>query len=410
MSGSVSKDDHEAFSEQVTGAGNPLLVSARSAFNSNDFLKAVELYSQLLAIDPSNAEYLVGRAHAHTKAENYAEGKKDANTAIDVARSDEDKWRETIFKAFLRSGVASFHMGNYQEAKNCFLQGKEQPLADEKGIRQWMWWCDEKMEKLKAKRADTGGESAAAATAEQTTTTPDLGEKSLPKPAATPQATSKVKYDFYQTEVQLVIEIRIKGLRPDDVKVNFGACELRVEAENVNAVAYGVDRYQLHLARLSYPVAPDRCSFKVMSTKIEVRLAKKDGIRWASLEGAGTAPPANTTAVAAATQPKSVEGTANSEAAPPRPPAYPTSKPGARNWDRIEKEIEAELEQDKPEGEQALNELFQKIYKDADDDTRRAMNKSFQESGGTVLSTNWSDIQKEKTEVKPPDGMEYKKW
>ena len=81
-----------------------------------------------------------------------------------------------------------------------------------------------------------------------------------------------------------------------------------------------------------------------------------------------------------------------------------------KNWDRIAVDIEKELENDKPEGEAALNEMFQKIYSNADDNTKRAMNKSFQESGGTVLSTNWSDIGKEKTDVKPPDGMEYKKW
>jgi suppressor of G2 allele of SKP1 len=38
------------------------------------------------------------------------------------------------------------------------------------------------------------------------------------------------------------------------------------------------------------------------------------------------------------------------------------------------------------------------------------MNKSYMESGGTVLSTNWDEIGKEKTPVKPPDGMEFKKW
>lgn len=42
--------------------------------------------------------------------------------------------------------------------------------------------------------------------------------------------------------------------------------------------------------------------------------------------------------------------------------------------------------------------------------SRRAMNKSFQESGGTVLSTNWSEVGKGQVDVKPPDGMEFKKW
>jgi len=38
------------------------------------------------------------------------------------------------------------------------------------------------------------------------------------------------------------------------------------------------------------------------------------------------------------------------------------------------------------------------------------MMKSFQESNGTVLSTNWNEIGSKNTEIKPPDSMEYKKW
>ena len=47
---------------------------ARSAFNNNEFTKAVDLFSQALSTDPSNVELLVCRAHAHTKAENYPAG------------------------------------------------------------------------------------------------------------------------------------------------------------------------------------------------------------------------------------------------------------------------------------------------------------------------------------------------
>ena len=32
------------------------------------------------------------------------------------------------------------------------------------------------------------------------------------------------------------------------------------------------------------------------------------------------------------------------------------------------------------------------------------------ESGGTVLSTNWNEIGTKKTEIKPPDGMEWKQY
>jgi len=54
--------------------------------------------------------------------------------------------------------------------------------------------------------------------------------------------------------------------------------------------------------------------------------------------------------------------------------------------------------------------FFQKLYKDADPDTRRAMMKSYQESNGTALSTSWGEVASKKFETTPPDGMEAKKW
>ena len=47
---------------------------------------------------------------------------------------------------------------------------------------------------------------------------------------------------------------------------------------------------------------------------------------------------------------------------------------------------------DKPEGDEALNGLFKQIYERSDEATKRAMIKSYQTSGGTVLSTNWGEV------------------
>ena len=92
------------------------------------------------------------------------------------------------------------------------------------------------------------------------------------------------------------------------------------------------------------------------------------------------------------------------------------TKKTRKNWDGITSSIldkdKALTSDDDPNvgGDSTVNEFFQKLFSDADEDTKRAMMKSYQESGGTTLSTNWDEVKKSRVEVKPPEGSEWKKW
>jgi suppressor of G2 allele of SKP1 len=98
------------------------------------------------------------------------------------------------------------------------------------------------------------------------------------------------------------------------------------------------------------------------------------------------------------------------------PSSSTTPAPKRKNWEGITSNIlNSEKEKTTEEdpnvgGDSTLNSFFQKIFGDADEDTKRAMMKSYSESGGTTLSTNWEEVQKETVTVKPPAGAEWKKW
>ncbi|KAI0883113.1 SGS-domain-containing protein [Annulohypoxylon maeteangense] len=133
----------------------------------------------------------------------------------------------------------------------------------------------------------------------------------------------------------------------------------------------------------------------------------------------GSEVPSGPTEAATTAQPKGDLKQASSPAAQPTPTvskadsakstsaqAYPTSSKKVVNWDKLA-DVDDEDEEDK---DADVNSFFQKLYKDSDPDSRRAMMKSYVESNGTSLSTNWSEAQSKTYKTQPPDGAEAKKW
>lgn len=85
-------------------------------------------------------------------------------------------------------------------------------------------------------------------------------------------------------------------------------------------------------------------------------------------------------------------------------PAYPTSsKSGPKDWDNI-------ADDDEEENNGDVDSFFKQLYQNSTPEQQRAMMKSYTESNGTALSTDWGSVAKGKVETQPPDGMEAKKW
>ena len=87
-----------------------------------------------------------------------------------------------------------------------------------------------------------------------------------------------------------------------------------------------------------------------------------------------------------------------------------------KNWEKLadtalsSEKAKTTTEDPNAGGDAAVNDFFKQIYAGASDEARRAMMKSFTESGGTTLSTNWDEVGKAPVEVKPPSGSEARKW
>ncbi|SPO06112.1 related to SGT1 protein [Cephalotrichum gorgonifer] len=167
-------------------------------------------------------------------------------------------------------------------------------------------------------------------------------------------------------------------------------------------------------------------TFSVRPTKVELRIAKAAPGKWNTpkLHYPNAAPQTQSGKAVAPPPPASDEKKAPSlpkgkapESAPilPKaqtttvrdvPPSYPTSsRTGPKNWEAI---VGDDDDDDADAGDP--NAWFKKLYAGGTDEQRRAMMKSFTESNGTALSTDWSDVGGRKVETKPPDGVEAREW
>lgn len=186
-----------------------------------------------------------------------------------------------------------------------------------------------------------------------------------------------------------------------------------------------------------HPVQPEIVRQSVTPRKVEITLKKASpGHKWgkwgneilpddhlpsasdvqkpAAVSRAATVSTSTTSTASQAPAPPAIlqqqqkPSSSSAAAASDRPPSYPTSsRHGAKDWEKLA----ADEDEDTKAAEGAdVDFFFKQLYKNATPEQQRAMMKSYVESSGTALSTNWDDVKDRTVETKPPEGVEAKKW
>jgi len=194
---------------------------------------------------------------------------------------------------------------------------------------------------------------------------------------------AKIRHEWYQTQSHVFVTIFVKNVKQEHATIDF-----QTKSLNVTIKLSPTNEYQLNVD-LCGDIVPEESTTSFLSTKLEIKLKKESFIRWKTLEDVG----------------ESIK--VIDPVIPPVPSSSSSTVKPKKNWDKI---VEEETKGEKLEGEESLNKVFQDIYSNATDEQKKAMMKSYMESGGTVLSTNWDEVGKGEVKGSPPDGMEMKKW
>ncbi|KAM0270609.1 hypothetical protein ACHAQH_009393 [Verticillium albo-atrum] len=199
--------------------------------------------------------------------------------------------------------------------------------------------------------------------------------------AAQKEKPKEVRVDFFQSSASISVSVFVKGVPKDEFRAEFTNDLVRLSHIPGHEPWYEIPLYG--------QIDPSQSKFTVTPNKVELSLRKHEPVKWGTLRRAADAPAAEPAKIAAPA---------------PAPAAAPSSShTGAKNWDKV-------LADEDDTEKESVNDFFKTLYKGATDEQKRAMMKSFTESNGTSLSTNWEDVREGKVETVPPEGVNVKKW
>ncbi|KAJ3510951.1 hypothetical protein NM208_g15477 [Fusarium decemcellulare] len=92
---------------------------------------------------------------------------------------------------------------------------------------------------------------------------------------------STVRHDFYQTPVNVIASFFLKKINKDTAKIELQPKQLVLDLTTTDPTP---KRYKAEIP-LFASIDPEKSSYKVLGTKLELALAKSDGTSWPVLRG-----------------------------------------------------------------------------------------------------------------------------
>lgn len=394
----------------------------KKALEAKDYDEAITAYSAALKVSPTSPDYLIQRSTAYHRAKKYADALYDANNAVLNAQARAK--RELIVEAQFRRGCAYYGLERYGDAE--FVFGIVRRMQEKhKMIATWEQFNKNAVAKLEPgdKRRVCNVEETPKAeevtgpTASEDKTSSNGGTQKATKVVALPSAPQqtapeKIRHEWYQNSENVYFTLLAKGVPQDEAHIDIQERSVSISFPLASGATY-----DLTLEPLFATVKPEASIPRILSTKIEIVLAKATpGQKWSALE---SSEPISSTKT---DQPSKIDPVPRAVLTSDKPtgPAYPTSsKSGPKNWDKITEDLRTgdkedgkagAVDDDDFEGGDEADHFFKKLFKNASPEAQRAMMKSYTESNGTALSTNWEEVKKGPVETTPPDGMEAKAW
>lgn len=352
-----------------------LLISACKDYISDSFTSALEKLGKIIETNSDNLSQkaLLYRANTYQKLGEFKKSLEDLENLLNSANKNSNV---ESFEMFYKLGQINFDLENFEKANEHFKQALSVSCNEEQ--REKLIIAINKND-IELKERDL--------TATVLPYEPTQAQEKYQ--SVTNKSNYKFFHNWFQTNTHIIVSIDCS------VPLNSEEYSISIEKRLVKVLKGKAESlYELHLCN---SINANDSTYSINNRKTEIKLKKEiENFQWVTLEqqSAGN--------VNTISESGNLHGFK---------PSYPTSSKVQKDWDNINKEITKELDTEDVKGNDAMMKLFKQIYERGNEETRRAMIKSFQTSGGTVLSTNWGEVKEKEYEGKDrptaPDGQEW---